>query len=140
MRNKSFYILILLVLTFISSRAQDPKPAFSNLDVFQLEWASDPQISPDGSRVVYLRNGFDIMKDRRQRSIWIVNADGSGHMKLTSRDVNESSPRWSPDGSRIAFTSSSENGSEIYIYWVASGKNGPPYPVRAITRRIIMVS
>lgn len=116
--------LILIVLIFGAShlRAQNVNTPFQNLDVFQLEWASDPQISPNGNQVVYIRGGYDIMKDRRQGRLWIINSDGSGHQKLTSRDINESSPRWSSDGSRIAFTSSSEAGSEIFVFWIASGK------------------
>jgi len=108
---------------FISIIAQNPtKPAFSSMDVFDLEWVSDPQIAPDGEQVVYVRRGMDIMKDRRQSRLWMINADGSRHIKLTSRDESESSPRWSPDGSRIAFSSSTDEGSEIFIYWVESGR------------------
>jgi dipeptidyl aminopeptidase/acylaminoacyl peptidase len=93
------------------------------MDVFELEWAADPQISPDGSQIVYRRRGMDKMTDRRISRLWLINSDGSHHMKLTNRDENESSPRWSPDGSRIAFASSAEgHGSEIYVYWVESGR------------------
>lgn len=93
------------------------------MDVFELEWAADPQISPDGSQIVYRRRGMDKMTDRRTSRLWIINADGSGHMKLTDDDKNESSPAWSPDGSRIAFSSSAEgHGSELFVYWVDSGK------------------
>ena len=65
---------------------------------------------------------MDIMKDGKRSSIWIIDTDGNNHQKLTSNIHNESTPRWSPDGKRIAFFSSSddENGSEIYIYWVDS--------------------
>ena len=65
---------------------------------------------------------MDIMKDGRSSSIWILNADGSNHQKLTSSTRNESNPRWSPDSKKISFISSSDddNGSEIFIYWVDS--------------------
>ncbi len=98
------------------------KPAFSSMDVFELEWVEKPQISPDGQTIVYVRRGMDIMTDRRQSRLWLVNADGTGHQKLSSMDVNEGNPRWSPDGQRIAFTASTKNGSELYIYWVQTGK------------------
>ena len=52
---------------------------FTYLDVFELEVAADPQISPDGSRIVYVRRGSDVMSDRARTSLWIVNYDGSGH-------------------------------------------------------------
>ncbi len=103
--------------------AQPTKPAFSRMDVFELEWVTSPQISPDGSMVVYERRGMDIMKDRKTSSLWLMSVDGQSHYKLTSREVNESSPSWSPDGSRIAFVSSAEgHGSEIYVYWVENDK------------------
>lgn len=121
MLRNIFLATFLLSLTVMPVRAQET--AFSDMDVFELEWAADPQISPDGSQIVYRRRGMDKMTDRRTSQLWLMNADGSGHVKLTTRDASESSPRWSPDGSRIAFASSSEaDGSEIYIYWVASGK------------------
>jgi len=105
----------------LTMQAQEKKP-FSNLDVFELEWVEAPQISPDGKRIVYVRRGMDKMKDRRTSRLWMINADGSGHRKLTQRDINESNPRWSPDGNRIAFTSPSEgNGSEIFIFWTETG-------------------
>lgn len=113
--------LFIIFLLPIISTAQSTQP-FTGMDVFELEWVEDPQISPDGEQIVYVRRGMDKMKDRRISRLWMMDADGSNHRKLTTRDVNESNPRWSPDGSRIAFTSSSEDdGSEIYIYWVESG-------------------
>ena len=111
------YLSIIITLSFLSSQER-----FSNLDVFNLQYARDPQISPTSSKVIYVRTKMDIMKDGKTSSIWIVDIDGKNHQKLTSNINNESSPRWSPDGKRITFVSSSDdgNGSEIYIYWVDS--------------------
>jgi dipeptidyl aminopeptidase/acylaminoacyl peptidase len=117
-----FFILFLSIITFQFSIAQQQKLSFQPLDVFELEWASDPQISPDGKQIVYRRNGFDIMKDNAGGNLWILNSDGTSHRKLTSREVNESQARWSPNGNRIAFASSTEEGSEIYMYWTATGQ------------------
>ena len=109
-----FYIAIIAIQLVYS---QDKQP-FQPLDVFQLEHAADPQISPDGTQIVYRRSGFDIMKDRGKGNLWIVNIDGSNHRKLTSREVRESGAKWSPSGDRIVFSSSTNEGSEIYMYWV----------------------
>ena len=110
---------LLFGLFVISSFAQKKLP-FQELDVFELEWVADPQISPDGRQVVYRRMGMSIMKDRKVGNLWIINADGTDHRKLTSYDGNESSARWSPDGKRIAYTRSTDQGTEIHIYWTAS--------------------
>ncbi|MEM7105325.1 MAG: S9 family peptidase [Bacteroidota bacterium] len=121
MKTFSFLLTTILMVFSSISFAQD-KPAFSNLDVFELEWVTNPQISPDGQWVVYQRRGMDIMKDRRLSRLWIMKSDGTQHKKLTNREVSEGSPQWSPDGSKIAFTSSTEHGSEIYVYWIDGGQ------------------
>jgi len=117
--RKLFYALLLLLIGF---QAYTQKQNFSYLDVFKLEYVSEPQIAPNGSRIVYRRMGFDIMKDKADGNLWIINSDGSGNQKLTLRETSEQSPRWSPSGDRIAFISSTTEGSEIYMYWLDSGK------------------
>lgn len=117
---RSLFLSILFITT-ISINAQQ-KTNFKNLDVFELEWANNPQISPNGTKIVYQRSGFDIMNDSKTSRLWMMNADGTNHTKLTSNEVNESSATWSPDGTRIAFVSSSKNGAEIYLYWLQTGK------------------
>ncbi len=61
--------------TFVGDEPAGRQPVDTRLqlmDVFDLEFAGEPQISPDGQRVVYLRNSFDVMKDRRRSNLWIV--------------------------------------------------------------------
>jgi acylaminoacyl-peptidase len=91
-------------------------------DVFQLEYAADPRISPDGERIVYVRTFMDIMQDRRRSNLWIVNADGSGHRPLTSGAENHHSPRWSPDGTRLLYISGEEDSAQIYCRWMDTGQ------------------
>ena len=72
MRRKELSLFLFLLFIGSSLFSQNTKPAFSQLDVFELEHASDPQISPDGNSVVYVRNRMDIMKDQRMgRSVAI---------------------------------------------------------------------
>ncbi|RDK87094.1 S9 family peptidase [Marinirhabdus gelatinilytica] len=115
-------LLFLLSFLFIFSLHAQVQRPFESLDVFQLEYAGDPQISPNGDYVVYRRTGFDIMKDRSAGNLWMLSTDDRNiHHKLTSRDANESRARWSPSGDRIAFVSSTDNGSEVFVYWTNSG-------------------
>jgi dipeptidyl aminopeptidase/acylaminoacyl peptidase len=126
-------LITLAFLLFIIQLNAQNKKNFEPLDVFQLEFTGDPQISPDGHWIVYLRTGFDIMKDASARSLWLLSSDGSEHRKLTSSQENERQGRWSPSGDRIAFVSGSEHGNEVYVYWMATGtlakltqlENGP---------------
>ena len=116
--------LISLVFLFILSttNAQVEKAPLAYADVFEMEYANDPQISPDGNMVVYQRNSFDVMTDKKVGKLWVISADGKTHKKLTHREAGESQARWSPDGKRIAFASSSKHGSEIYVYWIDGGQ------------------
>ena len=111
----------LLLTALCVSRAAEPVP-FDRMDVFELEWVSSPEISPDGRRVVYNRNSMDVMKDRKTSRLWVIDADGTNNLPLTGRDAAESNAVWSPDGSRIAFTSATDNGSEIHVTWLATAK------------------
>jgi len=91
------------------------------MDVFALEWASDPRISPDGTQVAYVRQSFDIKSDTRRRMIWLVDRDGGNHRPLVGGSASQASPRWSPDGKRLAFVSADGDGAQIHMYWFAQG-------------------
>jgi len=119
--NKVTFYFSTLFMIFLCTSINAQKPNFSYSDVFDIQYVSDPQISPDGDWVVYRRMGFDVMKDRSHGNLWKIKTDGSEHEKLTAREVSESGAKWSPSGNRIAFTSSTNEGSEVYIYWVNSG-------------------
>ena len=118
-------LLLLLTLPVLAQDAVAPSDAsahFQPIDVFDLEYASDPQIAPDGSRIVYTRRSMDIMNDRRNASLWVVDADGSGHRPLTEPGQNASGARWSPNGDRIAYVSSTDEGAEVFVRWMDTGQ------------------
>jgi dipeptidyl aminopeptidase/acylaminoacyl peptidase len=81
-------------------------------DYFAFETISDAHIAPDGKQVAYTVTTVDKVKNRRDSSIWIVAVDGhSAPRRLTAEAVSSSSPRWSPDGSRLAFLSARTTGA-----------------------------
>jgi dipeptidyl aminopeptidase/acylaminoacyl peptidase len=91
-------------------------------DEFQIQLASDPQISPDGKRVVYVRGFADPMTDRRYTNLWIVASDGGDQRAVTTGNHSDNSPRWSPDGSRLAYISDAGGKSQLYVRWMDSGQ------------------
>ena len=92
-------------------------------DMFTIETASDPQISPDGVWVAYVRNWSDAITDKRYSNIWLVKSDGTGHRPVTSGKTHDASPRWSPDGTRLAYTSDKGGSGQLYVRWNDTGES-----------------
>jgi len=115
---------LLCALLLLSTRltAQELSTHLDPTDFFRVQTASDPQISPDGKRIVYVRNSADISTDRRVSNLWIINFDGSDHRPLTTGSYSDSSPRWSPDGTRLSFVSDRDGKPQLYIRWMGSGQ------------------
>ena len=124
MRSARFRILItlLVVLAAVTSQAQNKRAGLTVEDIFNLQTASDPQVSPDGQRIVYVRQFADIMSDRRYSSLWIINTDGTNHRPVTTGMHSANSPRWSPDGARLAYISDEDGRPQIYVRWMDSGQ------------------
>lgn len=82
------------------------------------------RVSPDGRKVLYtLREA--VMTDERSEyvnQVWLCNADGTGHIQLTRGDKNSSNPKWSPDGKWIAFTSSRDSKTNLYLLPLEGGE------------------
>jgi dipeptidyl aminopeptidase/acylaminoacyl peptidase len=118
--------LIALILLHGSVALAQPAADSRHLqprDVFELEWADNPAISPDGTRIVYQRNHFDIMKDRRRSHLWLLDADGERHRPLTTGQHSDGAAVWSPSGDRIAWTSSREGSQQVWVRWMDTGQS-----------------
>ena len=77
---------------------------------------SEPQLSPDGTSVAFVRTTTDVTTGRRNADIWIVPADGSAAPKLLiGGEKTENTPRWSPDGRHLAFLSNRDGEMQVYL-------------------------
>ena len=118
MERKSFKtILTAFFVIFLTSAKGQISKTFDPIDIFEIEYASDPQISPSGDRVLYLRNFKDIMSDRNLSNIWMVNFDGSASRPITTGNKNDFSPRWSNSGDRFIISQMS-TALLSYIYTI----------------------
>lgn len=126
--NRSLLPLLLslvlsLLISINLSHAQDQAQpdAFSYMDVFELQMVANPQISPDGNTVIYERHQFDAMSDRRYVNLWSIGFNGDNHLGLTSGIGSYGNVVWSPGADRIAYTSSEDGSTQIFIRWMDEG-------------------
>ena len=100
-----------------------PSPQFTGADLFNIAYASDPQISPDGRRIAYVRMTADIMSDRYRPTLWLIDVASGRQTPLVTGPGAHRSPRWSPDGTRLAYVSTAEGGSaQLFVRAMSEGE------------------
>ena len=104
------------------SLTTDSERYFKSEDIFNLEYVSEVQVSPDGKYVAYVRRSNDIMTDSSRANVWLASVDGKSHRPLLSSKKSYYSVRWSPDGSRLAYLSNEEGKPQLYVRWMDTGQ------------------
>lgn len=100
-------------------------PVFDVHALLSLAQVSDPQLSPDGTRVAYVVQRVSEEKNTKSKQIFLVPIEGGSARRLTD-DGNNSRPRWSPDSSQIALVSDRTESSQI---WLMSADGSGQRPV-----------
>jgi dipeptidyl aminopeptidase/acylaminoacyl peptidase len=99
-------LILLVLIALIISTSAFASRGITAEDYLAFQFISDARLSPDGRQAAYVLSAIDQKKNRRVSSIWLVALDGaSAPRRLTAEGFNSNSPRWSPDGSRLAFLS-----------------------------------
>src|SRR4029077_3434717 len=123
-------LFVLVAATPRSGSAQGRRP-ITDTDLFKFVWAADPQMSPNGSQVAFVRVTVNEDKDRYETQLYIVPADGSAPPRLLTSGRNDRSPRWSPNGREVAFVRTPEpvrskaKPSQIYLISMDGGEARP---------------
>ena len=128
-------IVMMAVMIWPSAQFGAQKRLITETDLFKFVWIADPQISPDGSKVIFVRNWVNQKADRYDTALWVVPTGGGPARQLTA-GPRDSSPRWSPDGRWIAFIRSAEKEGrpqppQIYLL---SFDGGEAQPLTEMTR------
>ncbi|HYL93394.1 MAG TPA: hypothetical protein VEW69_09585, partial [Alphaproteobacteria bacterium] len=114
------FVVALFLCAAFTAVAQ--KRAITEKDIFQFNWAGDPQISPDGSRVAFVKVSVNEKKDGYDTSIWSVSTRGDEAPRRMTDGERDSSPRWSPDGKWLVFVRTPDAAP------AAGGPARPPAP------------
>ncbi|HKG61587.1 MAG TPA: S9 family peptidase [Pyrinomonadaceae bacterium] len=137
MLRRRLSISLLLILALASSlAAQTARRPMKLDDLTRFRNVSDPQISPDGQWVAYTVSATDAKDDKSSSHIWMVNIDGSNDRQITFSSESESSPRWSPDGKYISFTSSRPGKARGNQVWLLDRNGGEAVQLTEIKGRL----
>ncbi len=111
--GRSMLALVLSMLIALPLRAAAGGRPFTFDDLMAIRRLGDPQISPDGRWVAFTVTTADKAKNTRNTDIWLLPTAGGEPRPLTTHPAAEVRPRWSPDGTRLAFVSTREARNSI---------------------------
>ena len=122
-------ILPFILFLFIIDANGQKKTRLSLEHYKNYEWTSNPKLSPNGKHIIYSKTWINLVDDKRETDLWIINNDGSSNRFF----LNGSNGKWSPDGNRIAFTKKGKpNGTQIFVKYL--GIEGEPTQITKLEK------
>jgi dipeptidyl aminopeptidase/acylaminoacyl peptidase len=125
--------IVVLSLASVVAKEQQPARPFMIDDLLKIRRVSDPQISPDGRWIAYAIADTDKAANKRTTQIYLISTDGGEPRGITSDKQSSHSPRWSPDGKRLAFVSARDGESQIWTVELAGAGTGPLKKISSIS-------
>lgn len=135
-RRLSSLSLLLVLACAVSLVAQTARRPIKLDDLTRFRNVNDPQISPDGKLVAYTVGTTDPKEDKSNSHIWMVGIDGSNDRQITFSAESENSPRWSPDGKYLSFTSSRPGKTRGNQVWLLDRNGGEAMQLTEIKGRL----
>src|SRR3990172_1513973 len=129
--------LLLILSSMAGLLAQPARRPIKLDDLPRMRDVRDPQCSPDGQWVAYVVSTTDVKEDRSGGShIWMISFDGKTDRQLTSSQESESSPKWSPDGKYLSFTSSRPGKARGNQVWLLDRNGGEAQQLTEVKGRL----
>ncbi|HKG20295.1 MAG TPA: S9 family peptidase, partial [Blastocatellia bacterium] len=115
-------IVVLAFASVVAGPAPQAARPFTIDELISVRRVAEPQVSPDGKWIAYTIADTDKAANKRTTQIYLLSIDGGEPRQLTSAPQSSSSPRWSPDGKKLAFISARDGAPQIWTLDVASGE------------------